>query len=619
LTAITAAALRLGEDLELPFEIVHRRTALTGQTGTGKTSTAVCIVEEARRAGAQVVVIDPSGAWYGITRSPDGNGPGVDMIVLGGEHGDVPLDEHAGRAVARLVADEGHSPILDLDRPYFNGWAPRQRFVADFLSELYERCHSQILVVIDEGHRFAPQGIRDESGHAARCLGAVNDVVGLGRRRGLGFVVITPRLAKLHKDVLELCEVVIAHAVRGNNDKAQLRGWLEEAGEDAKALINEISRLDQGYARVSAPRLGVEGTFLIRPKSTFDSSADNARALEPKPRADVDLDALRALLAETVERVEADDPGALRERVRQLEGQLKVAIDRGPDAADEVETQAERDLQARLDVALRRLAELEKTLERRPDVFGALLSIGGDAQKIADYARVLQKLFRPEDFTQDDGAARSAPASTEGVQSSAAPESTPLKAPGGGDRDPNGGLDGRRRSRGAGSDPSTALAAPANGQGSRLSVAARDLLEALAAFPAGLTREQLALYTGRKPRGGSWNTALKALSAGWVEQSGERVAPTAAALELFPGAQAPSPAALVALWRSKLPAAAQDLYDTLVEAYPDALTRDLLGDMTGRAPRGGSWNTAVKTLRTSGLVVDEGDRLRANPELMEVT
>ena len=70
--------LALGDDLRLPRAIIGARTSILGQPGTGKTSTAVVLVEEAAAIGARFVVIDPTGAWYGLASSADGDGPGVD-------------------------------------------------------------------------------------------------------------------------------------------------------------------------------------------------------------------------------------------------------------------------------------------------------------------------------------------------------------------------------------------------------------------------------------------------------------------------------------------------------------------------------------------------------------
>lgn len=68
-------------------------------------------VEELYRAKVQVVVVDPVGVWSGLRTGADG-GKGLDIPILGGQHGDIPLEAGAGKLIAGLVAD-----VILLRRP----------------------------------------------------------------------------------------------------------------------------------------------------------------------------------------------------------------------------------------------------------------------------------------------------------------------------------------------------------------------------------------------------------------------------------------------------------------------------------------------------------------------
>ena len=52
--------------------------------------------------------------WWGLRASADGKHPGLPIVILGGDHGDVPLELAAGQVIADLVIDEGISAVLDL-------------------------------------------------------------------------------------------------------------------------------------------------------------------------------------------------------------------------------------------------------------------------------------------------------------------------------------------------------------------------------------------------------------------------------------------------------------------------------------------------------------------------
>lgn len=75
-----------------------RLSPILAKRGAGKTYTALVLVEELLGAGAQVVVADPVGVWWGPRAAANGKDPGLPIVVMGGDHGDVPLEASAGRS-----------------------------------------------------------------------------------------------------------------------------------------------------------------------------------------------------------------------------------------------------------------------------------------------------------------------------------------------------------------------------------------------------------------------------------------------------------------------------------------------------------------------------------------
>lgn len=321
------AELRIGQGLSLPLDVLTRTTAIVGQRGTGKTSTAVVLVEEADAAGGQFAVIDPTGAWYGLRSNASGKGAGLKVVVFGGHHGDLPLQHTAGAFLARLVVEQSVNVVLDLE---LLTKGQQIQFVAEFAEALYHGNREAVTIVIDEAHRFAPQQLREPGGYGARCLGAVTDVVTLGRRKGLGAVLISQRPAKINKDVFEQSEVMIVHRLMGPNDRKAIAGWLEDVGDaiHGEIVMREVPRLAPQHALVYAPHYSVAMMTAIRAKRTFDSSATpevGASVIEPKGRADVDLAAIELAMADAIETAKANDPKALREEVARLREQITRA------------------------------------------------------------------------------------------------------------------------------------------------------------------------------------------------------------------------------------------------------------------------------------------------------
>ena len=106
--------IHLAHELDLPTDAVTQTFGLIGRKGSGKTYAAGVLVEGLADAGAQVVVLDPVGNWYGLRLAADGQGEGLPIPILGGEHGDIPLEPGAGQLVANVLVERRSSAVLDL-------------------------------------------------------------------------------------------------------------------------------------------------------------------------------------------------------------------------------------------------------------------------------------------------------------------------------------------------------------------------------------------------------------------------------------------------------------------------------------------------------------------------
>src|SRR5579884_374133 len=108
------AKLHIGEKFSLPLEAVTQTFAILAKRRAGKSYTARRFAEELLGADQQVVIVDPKGDWWGIRSAADGKAPGFPVIIIGGEHGDLPLEVNAGEIIAKLVTEERVSVLLDL-------------------------------------------------------------------------------------------------------------------------------------------------------------------------------------------------------------------------------------------------------------------------------------------------------------------------------------------------------------------------------------------------------------------------------------------------------------------------------------------------------------------------
>jgi hypothetical protein len=311
--------LHLSKDLRLPVEAVKQTFAILAKRGAGKTYTAAVMAEEMLKAGLQLVVVDPVGVWWGLRSSADGQREGLPIVIMGGEHGDLPLEVGAGELIADVVMAESLSVVLDLSQ-FRKG--EQTRFMTEFAERLYHTNRQPLHLVLDEADAFAPQ--RPMKGQE-RLLGAIEDLVRRGRARGIGVTLVTQRAAVLNKDVLTQAEVLVALRTIAPQDREAIDAWIRVHGtpQEREALMASLPSLPVGTAWLWSPGwLDVFQRVQIRRKETFDSSATPQVGMvrrEPKTLAAVDLERLRTRVASVRERMNAEDPRALRRRIADLE------------------------------------------------------------------------------------------------------------------------------------------------------------------------------------------------------------------------------------------------------------------------------------------------------------
>lgn len=146
--------LELGHDFSVPLDVLTSAIGVIGVRGSGKTTTAGVLVEEAIGAGVPCVITDPTGAWYGLKSSADGKNAGLPVYVFGGEHADVPLEPDSAKIVARFVVEKRVPVVLDLS---LMSKGQQIRFVADFHEDVYHRNREPLLVVVDETGRMSAE------------------------------------------------------------------------------------------------------------------------------------------------------------------------------------------------------------------------------------------------------------------------------------------------------------------------------------------------------------------------------------------------------------------------------------------------------------------------------
>jgi uncharacterized protein len=550
--------LRIARGFRLPVDVAGEAIALLGKRGAGKTNTGKVLVEEVYRAGVQVVVLDPMGVWWALRAGADGDVKGgLPIAVLGGQHGDVPLEAAAGALIADVGVETNQSLVLDLSD--FSKTEQR-RFVADFATRFYRekgKKPGSVLVALEEADEFAPQ--RVTSGDAP-MVGAISLLMKRGRSRGIGMVVITQRSASLNKDVLDQADTLIVMRTFGPRDRKAIDSWVEHQDADGvDEIVPSLPTLATGEAWVWSPVRAILKRVKVR-----------------KADREIDLAALGEQIAATAERAAQNDPAALRRRITKLERELAVrpTEEKVVERVEQVEVPmlADRDLE-RVEKIVERI---EKVAERHSEAYEALREVMFPLA--ANVKAGLDRRVAPPPVPPR-------PAERLPVQVEPRP------------RTPIGNGDVRLNRK-----------------------AERMVLAVLAQHPEGRTKRQVAIQAGYAQRGGGFNGALSKLrAAGFIEGS-NHLRITEHGFTAIEGQWEPLPSgrALLDHWLRQFNRAAERaVLQVTYDAYPDVLSKEEIAERAGYEAAGGGFNGALSKSRTLGLIEKHGDSFRASDEFFE--
>lgn len=569
--------LPLTREIDLPLDAITQKFDIMGQSGGGKTYLAMRLAELMLEAGGQIVVIDTVGPWWGLRSSADGKKPGYQILVVGGLHGDLALSPSAGAEVANLVVDTGVSVILDVSQMLEN---EMYRFVADFLARFFHKKknhQSPVHLFFEECQEIIPETTNSSLQQACRAV-AIR-IMKIGRNYGIGWSAITQEPQAASKRALNQAGTVLAVRTVGEHERAAIARWARSKTKSAEqlALMDELPELQQAQAVLWSPGwLRYAGIVHITPKTTFDSSKTpevGKSALKPKVLAPMDLERLKASMATIVEQAKANDPALLKQEIVKLRAELAkkpaaVAASHPVTTRVEVSVLGAKDRQAIERLANQMEAFYDRTQPLRITAVDVKEKLQGILSKWKGGAGVTTNISRPPSVPVPERLLPKPPPARYAAE-------VQIVEP-----------DGSPRPIGKGE---------------------RKMLEAISTrHPTPMSRAQLAALSGFSVTGGTFRTYLPSLkTAGLVEYQGDHVVLTPAGVAVVSDAMAAAPQTtddVLSQWRRKLRAGELKMFNALVSEYPNTLSRERLGELSGFAVGGGTFRTYLPRLKTLGIV-----------------
>lgn len=550
--------LKIGPDFSLALELVTTTQAILARKRSGKSYTASVEAEELLSFKQQVVVIDPTSAWWGLRSSADGNGEGYPVIVFGGDHADAPLDYRAGKAMVAAVVEHGFSAIFDIG----NFETDEQiQFVMDFCKELLRVNRTAIHVFMDEADTFAPQML--ESSLQKKCLGTVARLVKQGGIRGVGFTMITQRSADLNKKILSQVDLLTVLRMSHPLDIKAVTDWIKsEVGpEYALSVEKALPSLPVGTAYFCSASLDIAERVQVRQRNTFNSGATpkpGERKVEPKVMAKVDIAKLGERIAASVKKAQEESPEFLLKEIERLKNLAPAST------TNEEETKV---LKEKLEEISGMVSTYEDRMARDQAKFDRIALIVGELMSVIEDRRppsILRNVIPVIETTFPR--------------------------------------------------PGRAIAVVKNETGIKLPAGEREILVVLAQYPDGLDREQISVFSGYTKKSTRDAYLQRLQQKGYVTAyaGGCRIT-SEGVVAVGEYERLPQGKALLEYWLAKLPKGERDILACLWKAKSN-LTPEQISEQTGYEAKS-TRDAYIQRLGQKLLVKREGGIVRASANL----
>lgn len=229
-------------------KMVEGRLLIQGVSRTGKSWTLRRLLEQTS-GEIQQIVLDPEGEFRYLADE-------LEMLHLDAAK----LDLSTLAIAAARVREHRTSVILDLCNLDLEGQMKAATAFIEALIAVPEELWHPALVLIDEAQRFAPHGGYSETPAVKKAsVAAVTDLMTRGRKRGLGAVLATHRLAQLAKSV---GHPVLNFMVGLNTLDLDIKRAAETIGWSARRAFDRLPMLSAGEFVAVGPAFSLSPTVL---------------------------------------------------------------------------------------------------------------------------------------------------------------------------------------------------------------------------------------------------------------------------------------------------------------------------------------------------------------------
>lgn len=567
-------------------DLIESRMLIQANSGGGKSGVSRVMMEECFNK-IPFIVLDKKGEYFTLKELHS------DIIVIGGPNGDIALSMQAAPLLARHIVSNRLTVVIDMISMESDD--QRAIFIRDFLRgmmNLPQDMWHQYLVFIEEAHQFCGQQDKMPSGKYVRNL------MSEGRKMGFAGILITQRIAKLHKDAAAEC-----------NNKFIGRTFLDV---DMKRSADEMGLIgqDRNKLRELKPRHFWAFGTSIEPHYVHEVKIKEARTSFPKAGTKIDkkptkpTDRIKQALAKLNElpqeaQRELKTIKDLQAEVSRLNNELKnkrktgYSVDTVP---DKVHSAAIKELDKVADERNRLRTDFSK-MEEAAMMYKKLY--GSAVKALDNVINIATKAMGGEKLT--------------GLHKIELPQEPMHISRAIGNKNTLSGIE--RTQNGI-------KVTKANDQ-TGLGKCAREVIRFLASYPQrSFSKAQIGIATGYSPGSGGFNNALSELNCRQLILRDGKIKVNSDELyeiEQILGSLEPQEYN-IETYKENLGKCEREIYEVLLQNPHDKFSKQTLAQRTETtySPDSGGFNNALSRLNTLELIERSNGVIRLNPELIEL-
>lgn len=559
------------------MKLIESRLLIEATSGGGKSMTCRTFLEETFDLVPQII-FDKEGEFASLREKHD--------YILIGKGGDKPADIRTAQLLARKVLEMNASVIIDL---YDLKPEEKHKYVRLFIEALIDapkEFWGPRIVLIDEAHKFCPENGEGVS-EAKPCI---IELCEAGRKRGLGTVLVTQRIAKLDKSAVSECQNKIIGLTSWDDDRKRAA---KELGFSSKEDIYTLAKLTPGEFYVVGPALSrdVIKVKINKAKTTHPKLGKGSVAKVPGATSKVRkmLEKLKDLPEEAIQ--EARTVADFKARIKQLEQEYRKLQQTNPAPKVDpkvIETYAEQQVAKALDKYSKDLAQEVETY--KGNLKSGILSVLGNVSFNLSrlHPKKESKSFSKPLLIGRDKLVISTPPAEKAYRFAKEIVTKTVEE------------DERPLCRGE-----------------------QEILKFLYLRPNNdFSKIQIGAMTGYSGTSGTFNTYVSRLTTKqYVAKKGNNYVITQLGAEAatdIPNVDKDiSEKQALENWLGRLGVGPRKIYESLLESPDKEFSKEEVLERTGFS-NSGTFNTYISNLCTLGLVVRTRDTLKINPEILGI-